>query len=153
MAGAAPCCLARIAADIVRQVVHSAFTLITRNSTVPHNPPVFSDCSIFFRASISSLRRSEVLPISRTVELLTLDGRKGVFDDEEANGSDGHGTATIHVLLIRYEPHLAENKVDAIHAICARAGVSVQEAVYNLQSPAGNGRSRKGSGLGCNRRL
>jgi hypothetical protein len=50
------------------------------------------------------------------------------------------GTQTpFHVLLVRYQPHLAANKVDAIYSICAKAGVSVQEVDYNAQSPAGFG--------------
>jgi len=47
--------------------------------------------------------------------------------------------APFHVLLVRYEPHLAANKVDAIRSICERAGLSVHEAVYDTQSPAGFG--------------
>jgi len=65
----------------------------------------------------------------------------GGFEDR-ALGVLENAVATqtpFHVLLIRYEPHLAQNKADAIYAICAQAGVSVQEAVYNLQSPAGFG--------------
>src|SRR5437868_3807930 len=44
-----------------------------------------------------------------------------------------------HVILIRYEPQLAANKVGAIRSMCAGAGVSVRELAYNTQAPAGFG--------------
>ena len=43
------------------------------------------------------------------------------------------------VLLIKYEPHLGANKVDEIYSMCAKAGISIREAIYNTQCPAGFG--------------
>src|SRR6266446_1796344 len=49
------------------------------------------------------------------------------------------GQTPFNVLLVRYEPFFQENKVDAILDTAQRTGVSVTEATYNRQEPAGFG--------------
>jgi hypothetical protein len=44
-----------------------------------------------------------------------------------------------NVVLVLYEPFVAQNRVDDIRTICRNAGIRVVELSYNRQEPAGFG--------------
>jgi hypothetical protein len=48
-------------------------------------------------------------------------------------------TVPFNVLLVHYEPAIAENKVATIEEICNRAGITVTHLTYDRQDPAGFG--------------
>jgi len=47
--------------------------------------------------------------------------------------------AKCNVLLIRYEPLIAENKEEVMKTLCHTAGIRVSEVTYNRQEPSGFG--------------
>ena len=57
----------------------------------------------------------------------------GVLQNAAANG------ASFNVLLILYEPFVAENKASAIRELCGRCSLRIEEVVYDRENPTGFG--------------